>query len=85
MHLLLITKASDQANPERKDEIITVPDEINFQAVRCYAWLDTLPNGASGNEGDICNVELSKDGHIGSKCDAIIKKPNHETMGLGDL
>jgi hypothetical protein len=85
VHMLLITKATDNANPDRRDEIITLPAKIDFKAARCYAWLDTLPNGASGNEGDVCDVDLFIDGHRSSACEGTIRKQNRQTDGVGDL
>jgi hypothetical protein len=84
-HLLLISKATEGANPERRDEIVTLPVKIDFKAWRCWAWLDTLPKGASGNEGDVLDVDLIKDGHKGSACESTIKKQNSQTEGVGDL
>jgi hypothetical protein len=85
VHMLLITKATDAAEPERRDEVVSLPMKIDFKGARCYAWLDTLPNGASGNEGDVLDVDLIKDGRKGSACESTIKKQNSQTEGVGDL
>ncbi len=63
-----ITNATGSGNPERREEIVTLPVKIDFQAMSCYAWFDTLPNGASGNEGDVWDTGLLKDGHKASAC-----------------
>ncbi len=62
MRMLLVTKASEGANPDRREETVTVPAQIDYRAVRCYAWFDSLPEGASGKEGDAFTVRLLKDG-----------------------
>jgi hypothetical protein len=85
VRLLLVTKATPDANPERREEIVTLPAKIEFTAVRCYAWIDTLPKGESGNEGDACNVELLKNGKIAARVEIAIKKQNKQSGGLGDL
>lgn len=84
-HLLLIFKANQGANPDRRDEIVTLPTKIDFKAWRCYAWLDTLPKGASGNEGDVLDIDLIKDDHKASACESTIKKQNSQTECVGDL
>jgi hypothetical protein len=85
VRLLLVTKATSNANPERREEVVTLPAQIDFKAVRCYAWIDTLPNGESGNEGDTCSVDLLKDGSTSAGVEWKIKKQNNQSGGMGDL
>ncbi|HEV2293646.1 MAG TPA: hypothetical protein VGR35_07310 [Tepidisphaeraceae bacterium] len=59
--MLLVTKPSEGANPDRREEIVRVPAQIDFRAVRCYAWFDSLPEGESGKEGDAFTAHLLKD------------------------
>lgn len=83
--LLLISKATEDANPDRREEIVTVPMKIELKAWRCYAWLDTLPNGASGNEGDVLDIDFVRDGHTASICTSTLQKYNSQSEGVGDL
>jgi hypothetical protein len=85
VRLLLVTKPTATANPERREEVVTLPAQIDFKAVRCWAWIDTLPKGESGNEGDTCDVDLLKDGHVSATVETKIKKQNKQSGGLGDL
>lgn len=85
VHLLLITKPASNANPERREEVVTLPAQIDFKAVRCYAWIDTLPNGKSGNDGEKCNVDLLIDGKRSARVEMTIKTANKQSGGLGDL
>src|SRR5262245_56553957 len=48
LDMLLITRPRPSANPTRETGRITVPYKKQFKAARCYAWFDTLPEGASG-------------------------------------
>jgi hypothetical protein len=83
--MLLITKATGSGNPERREEVVTLPVKIDFKAQSCYAWFDTLPKGGSGNDGDVCNVDLVRDGRRVTTCEGTIKKQNQQTEGVGDL
>jgi hypothetical protein len=84
LHMLLITKSPDKS-VNRREEIVTLPTKIDFNALSCYAWFDTLPKGTSGNEGDVANINLMQDGRKIAECDGIIKKQNDETLAVGDL
>jgi hypothetical protein len=52
---------------------------------RGFGEADTLPKGASGNKGDVCNIDLFKDGRKSTGCGETIEKKNHMTEGIGDL
>jgi hypothetical protein len=73
VRMLLVSKASEGANPDRRQETVTVPAQIDFRAVRCYAWFDSLAEGASGNEGDAVTVRLLKDGQPSATVEMKIK------------
>lgn len=85
VRLLLITKPTSNAGPERREELVTLPSQIDFKAARCYAWIDTLSKGESGNDGDTCDVYLLKDGQVSATVATRIKKQNKQSGGLGDL
>jgi hypothetical protein len=85
VRLLLITKPTASANPERREETVTLPAKVDFKAARCYAWIDTLPEGKSGAEGDACNLDLLTDGQVSATVEMTIKKQNKQSGGLGDL
>ena len=71
---------------ERVQKRISVPYTENISAYKCYYWVDTLPEGKSGNEGDEYQVELKCNGQVTATCGPTkIKKANHKTFGLGDL
>ena len=85
VHLLLITKPASHVGLGRREEVVTLPAQIDFKAVRCYAWVETLPKGESGNDGDTCNVALLRDGSVCVTVEGTIKKQNRESDGLGDM
>jgi hypothetical protein len=62
LDMLLITKPSADANPERESERITVPFTRKFSGAKCYAWFDTLPNNGSGKEGNDYHIVLKRNG-----------------------
>jgi hypothetical protein len=71
---------------ERNRKQISVPYTENLSAKKCYYWIDTLPEGGSGNEGDEYQVELKCNGQVTATCGPTkIKTANHKTYGLGDL
>ena len=71
---------------DRRQKRISVPYSENISATRYYVWVDTLPEGASGNEGDKYTIELTRDGNpIATGGPFSIKKANQYTSGSGDL
>ena len=71
---------------ERVHKQVSVPYTENISAYKCYYWIDTLPEGKSGNEGDEYQVELKSNGQVTATCGPTkIRKANHKTYGLGDL
>jgi hypothetical protein len=86
LDLLLITKPTTNAGPTREAARITVPFSKEFEAARCFVWLDTLPDGAGGKKGDECRIVLETKGEATSRAETTME-PELEggTSGLGDL
>jgi hypothetical protein len=83
VRLLLVSKPTDKETPQRREEIITLPADIDLNAARCYAWIDSLPE--SGQPGDQCSVQLLIDGKPSSQVEWTYKADAKQSGGLGDL
>ena len=71
---------------KRVQKQISIPYTETKSAFKCYYWIDTLPEGESGNEGDEYQVELQSNDQVIVTCGPTkIKQANHKTYGLGDL
>ena len=84
VRMLLVSKASEANPPDRREEVVTVPGQIDLQAARCYAWLDLLPEGG-GRDGGGVTVRLLKDGKPTATLEMTIKSSRRHGGGLGDL
>lgn len=85
LDMLLITKPSPNAGPERETARIMAPYSRKFSAAKCYAWFDTLPNNGSGKVGDDYHIILRCNGRPTAEVEGHIKRDVHSTGGLGDL
>ena len=83
--MLLITKPTERENPTRETATVVVPFSKDFEATSCYAWFDTLPDGASGKVGDQFEVLFIVNGHSSATAELTIQPRNKQTAGLGDL
>ena len=83
--MLLITKPTERENPTREKATVVVPFSKNLEATSCYAWFDTLPDGASGKVGDEFEVLFIVNGHSSATAEFKIQPRNKQTAGLGDL
>ena len=84
--LCVYKSAENPGSVKRIQKQISVPYNENISAYQCYVWIDTLPEGASGNEGDEYFIELKRDGQTITTCGPTkIKKANRKTYSLGDL
>ena len=83
--MLLITKPTPRAPLTRETKVVTVPFTTTFKAQTFYVWFDTLPDGASGNEGDQIRSVYRIDGDLqGAGFDLKIKKANNSSVGFGN-
>jgi type II secretory pathway pseudopilin PulG len=78
--MTLVTKPAS-----KKVETITVPYTLKFEANEAEAWLEYLPNGQSGNDGDTYDITLAKDEattpmHVFAQCNGTIKKDARQTI-----
>jgi hypothetical protein len=84
VRMLLVSKASEAAPPDRREEVLTVPAQIDVKAVRCYAWFDSVPEAGSPNGGGV-TVRLLKDGKPAGTLEMTIRSSGKQGGGLGDL
>jgi hypothetical protein len=67
-------------------ETVTVPLKRSFKAQRAIAWIATLPEGKSGNNGNTYEVTLNKDGVVQTTCRGLIQKDERQNMYMnGDV
>jgi len=61
--------------PTRKEtQIVTVPFELSIPAVEARVWVEILPGGGSGGDGDTYEIALAKDGVVDKMCAGRIQK-----------
>ena len=70
----------------KRVETVTVPFSVEVEANTVAAWVEYLPEGQSGNDGDTWAVTLKKDGATVTQAEGTIKKDERKTVYVnGDI
>lgn len=86
VRMLLIHRPKKSGLFDRREEVVTVPATIEFKGESFQVWLETLPNGGSGKDGDTIDAGFSKNAERNGGGVAItVKKQNHSVGSFGDI
>jgi len=85
LNLVLVIKKKSNQLPELERTKIRVPFSQSFSGISACAWLETLPDGASGPQGSEVFAEFSRNSQAASTGHLELKNQNHKRITLGDL
>jgi len=84
LKMLLVTGTAKGGTPERSSRTITVPFTTAFSASKCLVWLDTLPKGQSGKDGDNYRAVLKRNGVVMTEAEGRLNATGPSSVALHD-
>jgi len=84
LKMLLVTGPAKGGAPERSTRTITVPFTTAFSASKCLVWLDTLPKGQGGKDGDNYRAVLKRNGVVMTEAEDRLNATAQSSVTLHD-